>query len=52
MVKKVRCVELDLIFESLVEAQKQFNLTYNTLVKACKNKNKIYNGYHWEFVDD
>ena len=50
--RKVKCIELNLIFESLAEAQEQFNLTYNTLAKACENKNKIYKGYHWEFVDD
>lgn len=52
-IKKVRCVELDKIFDSAVEACKKMNLNTPTLIRSSANKRskieKAY-GYTWEYV--
>lgn len=52
-IKKIRCVELDKVFDSAVEACKQLNLNTPTLVRSSANKKskleKAY-GYTWEYV--
>lgn len=50
---KVYCVELNIIFNSMREAQLYFNKTTNHIREVClkKSRRKTWNNYHWEFVD-
>lgn len=49
--RKVRCVELDIIFDSTTEAAEYVN-AYNSNISACaKGKHHTCKGYHWEYVD-
>lgn len=55
--KKVRCVELDLIFDSIKEAGKYCidnnltkNKTANSTISSClKGRQNTAYGYHWEY---
>jgi len=48
---KVKCVELNKIFNSGKEAAEYFGFCSGFYILDCARKNKIYKGYHWEIVD-
>ena len=53
--KKIKCIELNLIFKSILEASFYLNGTRGSTTNisaACRNNTKTWRGYHWEFVDD
>lgn len=47
---KVRCVELNKVFDSLKSVQLFFNLGYNKVRECCEDRNKTWKGYHWEYA--
>ena len=57
--KKVRCIEKDIVFDSLADAEK-WSLTeendnhkkasHQHISKVCKGQRKTCGGYHWEYV--
>ena len=47
---KVRCIELNKVFDSLKSVQTFFNLNYNKVKECCEDQNKTWKGYHWEYV--
>lgn len=49
--KQVRCIETDIIYESVREAGKILNCNPGNILKCCKGKRKTCGGYHWEYVD-
>lgn len=49
--KKVRCIETDIIYESLSEAARQTGICLSSISKCCNGKRKTAGGFHWEFVD-
>lgn len=55
--KKVRCIETGLIFESVINAGKQMNISKNAISECCRRKRKnageLLDGteLHWEYVD-
>ena len=58
--KKVRCIELDIIFQSLSKAEEWSLSTHNPngkkashqhISKVCKGTRHTAGGYHWEYVD-
>lgn len=49
--KKVRCIEKDVIYEALREAERQLGIPATNISKACKGKIKTAGGYHWEYVE-
>jgi len=51
--KRVRCIELNIIFPSQKDAAAHFNINKNTLGRICtgRRKNKMLGGYTWEYVD-
>lgn len=49
--KQVRCIETDIIYESVREAGKILNCEPGNIIKCCKGKQKTCGGYHWEYVD-
>lgn len=50
--KKVRCIEKDVIYEALREAERQLGIPTTNISKACKGKIKTAGGYHWEYVEE
>ena len=47
--KKVYCVELDKVFDSMTQAQKELNI--NNISACCRGIYKTAGGYHWEYVE-
>lgn len=50
--KKVRCIEKNVIYEALREAERQLGIPATNISKACKGKIKTAGGYHWEYVEE
>lgn len=48
--KPVRCIELDIIFESIHMAAKFIGQSANSIVNCLKGKTHMAGGYHWEYV--
>ena len=48
--KSVRCIELNIIYDSATEAAKQLNLHRSSISRCCEGKLNSTGGYHWEFV--
>ena len=48
--KKVRCIELDQIFNSLTDAALHFKVTKNLISACVRGKIPTARGYHWEYV--
>lgn len=59
--RKVRCIELNLYFDSISDAEK-WSLTlenpngrkcgHQQISKVCKGQRKTCGGFHWEYVDN
>lgn len=51
--KKVRCVELDKVFDSFAEAARELGLKVTNISRCCHNIKgyKTAGGYHWEFPE-
>ena len=47
--KKIYCVELDMIFNSLKEAAKYAGVDSSGITHAAKGKQNTCGGYHWEY---
>lgn len=50
--KRVKCVELDRIFNSFPEAAQFINKTVACICRALKGPQKTAGGFHWEYVDE
>lgn len=48
--KSVVCIELNMVFSSISEAAKHFNVSYPNISSCCHGKLKTSAGYHWGFV--
>ena len=48
---RVKCVELDMTFESLSKAAKYAGGVHSGLSACLHGKKKTFKGYHWEYVD-
>lgn len=49
--KKVYCIELNKIFDSLCKAAEEVGVTASQISKACQGKLKTTGGYHWEYYN-
>ena len=49
--KKVRCVELDMKFNSLSDAAAYVGNSSSNISVCLRDKQKTSGGYHWEYVD-
>ena len=49
--KKVLCVELNKIFDSLSEASRQCHVDSTSIGRVCSGKQNIAGGYHWKYFD-
>ena len=48
--KPVLCIELNKRYKCIQEAARDFNISNDRIRYACKNPNKILEGYHWKFI--
>ena len=48
--KKVLCVELNKIFNSLREASEKMNVNYGNLSNCCNGGLQTVGGYHWKYI--
>lgn len=48
---KVRCIELDIIFDSMKEACKILGINYSSLTKCLQGILKTAGKYHWEYIE-
>lgn len=49
--KKVRCIELDKVFNTIMEAERELNINHENISKVCRGKRKTAGKYHWEYVE-
>lgn len=49
--KKVRCIEANIVFDSMTIAAKAAKCTLSSISEACKTGKKR-KGYHWEYVKE
>ena len=49
--KSVLCIEKNIIYESMVQAQKETGVFASSIGKVCLGERKTAGGYHWCFVD-
>lgn len=49
--KSVKCIELNKIFKSIVDASRELNISASNITNVCKHKihNKTAGGYHFEY---
>lgn len=50
--KKVRCIELDIVFDSITEAGEKTGVNFRNISSVCKGRRKTCGGYHWEYVEN
>ena len=50
--KKVLCIELNRIFDSGLQAQKQLKIAVSRISECCSGKSKTAGGYHWQYADE
>lgn len=48
----VKCIETGIVYESIIEAEKQTKINHSCIGGACHGKYKTAGGYHWEYVSD
>ena len=48
---KVRCVDLDEVFDSIESASVEMGINRNSIRDCCKGNNRVAGGYFWEYVD-
>ena len=50
--RKVKCIELNKIYDSLSQASKDLNLSHGNISRCCTGSLKTVGGYHFEYVDN
>lgn len=50
-VKKVKCIETGIIYDSQTQAGKENNICISSINNVINGKSKIAGGYHWESVE-
>lgn len=49
--KRIRCIEKNIVYEALREAERQLGIPATNISQACKGKIKTAGGYHWEYME-
>ena len=50
--KKVLCIELNRIFDSELQAERELGIGVARISECCSGKNKTAGGYHWKYADE
>ena len=48
--KKIYCIELNKIYNSIKEASEDLNIDGSSISKVCKGKRKTAGDYHWRYI--
>ena len=51
MAKRIRCIETQVIYDSVQQASRETGLNDGNIIKCCKGKLKTCGKLHWEYVD-
>lgn len=49
--KKVRCIETNTVYDSILQASEETGIHKGNIVQVCKGKRKSCGGFTWEYVD-
>ena len=49
---KVKCIEKNIIYNSMHEAERITGIPNSNISKVCKGERKTAGGYHWEVVEN
>ena len=47
--KKIICIETQIIYESIAEAQRKTGINHSHISETCNGKRKTSGGYHWKY---
>lgn len=50
--KIVKCIETNITYESLADAERKTGILSETISRCCRGKQKTASGFHWEFVQE
>lgn len=50
--KIVRCIETNITYESLADAERKTGILSETISRCCRGKQKTASGFHWEFIQE
>jgi hypothetical protein len=50
--KKVLCVELNTVFDSMRQASERTNTNYGNISSCCNGRLPQTGGYHWKFFNE
>lgn len=50
--RRVRCIELDRVFDSVNSAAKELGIAQPNITACCKGRLKTAGKYHWEYVEE
>ena len=50
--KKVKCIETNVVYESIIDVERKLGLNHSHISKCCKGKTKTCGGYHWMYYED
>lgn len=50
--RKILCLETGIVYESMMEAERQTGISHNSIWKALHGERQTAGGYHWCYVDD
>lgn len=49
--KKVMCIETGIIYKSIREVEREFEISHISISRCCRGVNKTAGGYHWKFIE-
>ena len=50
--QKVRCIELDKIYDSVKQASEELGISHGNISQVCSGKRQSCGGYTWEYVEN
>ena len=50
--KQVLCIELNKIFGSTMEIEKELGINNSSISACCRGERKSAGGYHWKYIDE
>jgi len=49
--KKILCVETEIIYPSISEAERQVHINKCNIIGCCKGRYRTAGGYHWKYIE-
>ena len=49
--KKVLNIEINKVYDSIIQASNETNISQGSIGNCCRGKSKTAGGYHWKFID-